>query len=273
MLNIRQRLFDFTMPKVMAIVNLTDDSFLASSRCPTKASLIERMEQSISEGADIIDAGACSTRPGSVPISVEEELLRLRSGLEIIAERYPSVVLSVDTFRAEVAKEVLKNFPVSIINDVSGVEFREMASVIADNNAVYVLTYNEPNDCGAENTVHNALRWLGRRVDFLRQNGVKDIIVDPGFGFNKTLKDNYLLLKNLHELQVLGCPILVGVSHKSMFYKPLGLDAENVLPATLTAQAWALRSGCDILRVHDVKEAVQQIKVAELLNCGGYVIE
>lgn len=265
-LNIRQRLLDLISPKVMAVVNLTDDSFLETSRCFSSDTLVSRIDECMTQGADILDIGACSTRPGSVPVSESEEIDRLRWGLDIICKKNPSATLSVDTFRASVAEEVLKNYPVAIINDVSGLRDTDMVSVIAKYQAVYILTYNN-HDCGNGDIVYDAIKWLENKIDFLRQSGIKDIIIDPGFGFNKTVKDNYLLLKHLSEMKVLGCPILVGVSHKSMFYKPLNLDAKDVLPASLTAQTIALQGGCDILRVHDVDDALQQVKTWQLLNC------
>ena len=265
-LNIRQRLLDLMSPKVMAVVNLTDDSFLETSRCFSGDTLVSRIDECMTQGADILDIGACSTRPGSNPVCESEEIGRLRWGLDIICKKYPSATLSVDTFRASVAEEVLKNYPVAIINDVSGLSDTDMLSVIAKYKAVYILTYNN-HDCGNGDIVYDAIKWLENKIDFLRQSGIKDIIIDPGFGFNKTVKDNYLLLRHLCELKVLGCPILVGVSHKSMFYKPLNLDAKDVLPASLTAQTIALQGGCNILRVHDVDDALQQVKTWQLLNC------
>ncbi|MBR1785798.1 MAG: dihydropteroate synthase [Paludibacteraceae bacterium] len=265
-LNIRQRLLDLMSPKVMAVVNLTDDSFLETSRCFSGDTLVSRIDECMTQGADILDIGACSTRPGSNPVCESEEIGRLRWGLDIICKKYPSATLSVDTFRASVAEEVLKNYPVAIINDVSGLSDTDMLSVIAKYKVVYVLTYNN-HDCGNGDIVYDAIKWLENKIDFLRQSGIKDIIIDPGFGFNKTVKDNYLLLRHLCELKVLGCPILVGVSHKSMFYKPLNLDAKDVLPASLTAQTIALQGGCNILRVHDVDDALQQVKTWQLLNC------
>lgn len=268
-LNIGGKLLSLDKPLVMAIVNLTPDSFYASSRVAGADVLVERVEDCLSQGADIIDVGACSTRPGSEACGSEEEWARLGPALALLRQRWPKATLSLDTFRSEVARRAVRDYGVDIINDVSGGELdAEMFATVADCHVPYVLTHS-PARYGksvdrTDNSVEGVLRYLAAKLSELRMLGVADVIVDPGFGFGKSLEENYALLRRLRDFEVLDAPLLVGLSRKRMAYEPLGGTAADALTATTVLHTLALQGGVRILRVHDVKAAADCIKIMDL---------
>ena len=233
--------------------------------------MLTAVQQALDEGADILDVGACSTRPGSTPIDVVTEKKRLQWALQTIRASFPDVVISVDTFRAEVA-EMAIGFGADIINDVSGGDADEsMWDVVAKYDVPYILTLAKElcavgEKAGYDYTMSEVLRFFEERLDRLHRMGVKDVVLDPGFGFGKTIEDNYTILREMEVLQVLHVPLLVGVSRKSMLYKQLGLEPKDVLPATIAAQVMALERGANILRVHDVAAAKQAIQIVQLTH-------
>ena len=252
-INVRGRLLDLSEPKVMGILNVTPDSFYAGSRAQTKEAVLERARQLRAEGAAMLDIGACSTRPGSEPVSEEQEMERLRMALRIVRSEASDAVVSIDTFRPEVAAMAVKEFDADIINDVSGGS-AEMFRVVTRLRVPYILTSVEP-------TLHDILLDFAEKVQQLRDLGQKDIILDPGFGFGKTLEQNYEVLSRMEQLQVLGLPILAGISRKSMIYRLLGTTPDESLNGTTVINTVALMKGASILRVHDVREAAECIKL------------
>jgi dihydropteroate synthase len=248
-LNIKGRLMELTEPQVMGILNVTPDSFYAASRAETKEAIAERARQIAGEGGTIIDIGACSTRPGSQPASQQEETERLRMALRVVRLTVPDAVVSVDTFRPDVARMAVEEFCVDIINDVSEGS-TEMFRMVARLGIPYVLMSVQPD-------LRQTLLAFSQKVQQLRDLGQKDIILDPGFGFGKTLEQNYALLNELDKLQVMELPVLVGVSRKSMIYRLLGISQAEALNGTTILNTIALTKGASILRVHDVKEAVE----------------
>lgn len=264
------RLLDLSSPKVMAIVNVTSDSFYTSwGKCSDEV-LLSNVQLAIDQGADILDIGACSTRPGSTPVTAEEEWQRLSHALQLIRSCFPKAIVSVDTFRATVAEQALR-LGADIINDVCGGNDEEMWKVIARHNVPYILTYAQEIQSQGEvkdydYTMSHVLDYFQSRLDALHRMGVADVVVDPGFGFGKTVEQNYRILDQLDILSVLHAPILVGISRKSMLYKPLYATPEEVLPATVAANMLALERGAHILRVHDVEAAKQAITVYTLAH-------
>ena len=263
-ININGKLLDFTTPKVMAIINVTTDSFARHCTNITEAEILRWAAEAMSEGADILDIGGCSTRPGSVPPSEEEEWRRVRLAASAIRREWPEAVLSVDTYRSGIAKRAVLDYGVNIINDVSGGQFDDaMFDVVADVRVPYILTHTRAKpDTMQQHTdytdlMSEILGYLQERVDRLHRMGVADIIIDPGFGFAKTIEQNYELLRKLDYLKVLGLPILAGLSRKSMITRVLDITPDEALNGTTALQMLALHNGANILRVHDVKEAKQ----------------
>lgn len=252
-INIHGRLMDLSQPQVMGILNVTPDSFYAASRKQTEQEIAERANQIVAEGGTMIDIGACSTRPGSQAISEQEEMERLRMGLDIVRRVQPDCVISVDTFRPDVARMAVEEYGVGIINDVSEGSER-MFRMVSRLCVPYILMSVQP-------TIREMLLSFSEKVQQLRDLGAKDIILDPGFGFGKTLDENYQIIRELDKLQVMNLPLLVGVSRKSMIYKLLGLSADESLNGTTVLNTIALMKGASILRVHDVKEAVECVKI------------
>ena len=246
------------MPQVMGILNVTPDSFFAGSRKQTEQEIAERTNQIVAEGATIIDIGGCSTRPGSEPVSEAEEMQRLRLALEVVRREQPHAVISVDTFRPNVARMTVEEFGADIINDVSEGSV-EMYRMIARIRVPYILMSVQP-------TLRDMLLAFAREVQQLRDLGVKDIILDPGFGFGKTVAQNYQVMNELERLQVMELPLLVGISRKSMIFKLLELTPHESLNGTSVLNTIALMKGASILRVHDVKEAVECVRIVESLN-------
>ena len=249
---------DLSEPQVMGILNVTPDSFYAASRKQTEQEIAECASRIVAEGGAIIDVGACSTRPGFQEISEAEEMERLRFGLGIVRRELPDGVISVDTFRPDVARMAVEEFGVGIINDVSEGNSR-MFRMISRLRVPYILMSQQP-------TIREMLLSFAEKVQQLRDLGAKDIILDPGFGFGKTLEQNYQIMGELDKLQVMGLPLLVGVSRKSMIYKLLGFTPEESLNGTTALNTIALMKGASILRVHDVKEAVECCRIVGQIN-------
>lgn len=263
-LNIHNQLIDLSSPLVMAIVNITPDSFYTSWGNKDEDELLEQVQSFLDQGADIIDIGACSTRPGSTPVEAEEEWNRLAPALKIIRTHFPNAILSVDTFRAEIAEKAIQA-GVDMINDVYGGDAdSKMWGVIAKYRVPYILTFAREMTTYStcyEYTMSNIVDFFQEKLDKLHRMGVADVIIDPGFGFAKTEQQNYAILRDMKVLSVLQAPILVGISRKSMLYKPLGENPSDVLPATTAANTIALEHGACILRVHDVTAAKQAIAI------------
>lgn len=261
---LRGQLVDFSRPRVMAIVNLSPDSFYTSYSVIDEAAFLVQIDTLLQEGADWLDLGACSTRPGFIPVSSQEEWQLLRKGIEIIRHHWPKVPLSVDTFRVEIAEKAL-SCGADMVNDV-GIMNEDVAvwSVLANRGVPYVLTYSQ--EAASTNIMSDMLHFFQERLDSLHRQGIADVVIDPGFGFAKTIQQNYAILRQLDVLRTLNAPILVGVSRKSMLYKPLQTTPADVLPATVAAHTLALERGADILRVHDVKAAVQAITIYQLTH-------
>jgi len=261
-INIGGRLLDLSSSCVMGIVNVTPDSFYTSIS-PTASSFAETLTQQVrtmlDEGAQIIDIGGCSTRPNSEFADAATEQFRLAAALDIVRSTFPDCVISVDTFRADIARWCIQEYGVPIINDISGGD-GAMYDVVAEEGVPYILTFNEPRNNDVD-ICQQAILFFTNRVQQLRDRGAKDIILDPGFGFNKTLDENYKLLNNLDVLQMLELPILVGVSHKSMIYKLFNTTPDATLNGTTVLHTLALTKGANILRVHEVKEAMECIKI------------
>lgn len=275
-LNLSGRLVEFDRPAVMAIVNATPDSFFAGSRVATADQVARRTESLLAEGADIIDLGACSTRPGSESPDADEELRRLEPALEAIRRVSADVPVSVDTFRASVARRCVTELGADIINDISGGTLDPaMFDTVAETGAPYVMmhtrgtpeTMQQLTDYSAQGGVTAAvLEFFAERIADLAGRGVADIIVDPGFGFAKTVEQNWQLMRELPALLALGRPVLAGISRKSMLTKPLQISADEALPATVAANVMALERGAMILRVHDAAAARQAIATVSLLE-------
>lgn len=266
-INVGGELLSLEKPIVMGILNATPDSFYQHHEGAEAIRIHTR--QMLDEGATILDVGACSTRPGFTPPDEQEEMRRLRDALAVVRQEAPRAILSVDTFRAGVAKMCVEEFGVQIVNDISGGELdKEMFQTVAELHVPYVLTHNKalPQEEGI--SLSEFLQEMGSKVEALHELGVCDIILDPGFGFNKTLEQNYILMQNLDVLHELDCPLLVGVSHKSMIYKLLGTTPEEALNGTTSLHTVALMKGAHILRAHEVKEAMECIKIInELSEC------
>ena len=268
-INIKGKLLSFEKPLVMGILNVTDDSFYEGSRV-NGVQFLERAERMLRDGAAILDIGACSTRPGSQPVSQKVELARLHAALSLLDKEIPEAVVSVDTFRGAVALECVKEHDVSIINDVSAFEWDDsMLPAVAELNVPYVLTHSmgfAGNKAEYDDFMPQVLRRLASKMWQLRQCGVKDIIVDPGFGFGKSVQQNYTMLGNLREFKLLDAPLLVGVSRKSMITKLLDVPVDEALPGTVALGMAALIGGAGILRVHDVKEAADTVKLYKAMK-------
>ena len=257
-INVHGQLMSLSQPQVMGILNVTPDSFFAGSRMQTEQAIAGRANQIVAEGATMIDVGGCSTRPGSEPVSEAEEMQRLRLALGVVRREQPHAVVSVDTFRPDVARMAVEEFGADIVNDVSEGSV-EMFRMIARLCVPYILMSVQPN-------LRDMLLAFAREVQQLRDFGVKDIILDPGFGFGKTVAQNYSVMNQLERLQIMELPLLVGISRKSMIFKLLGLTPDESLNGTSVLNTIALMKGASILRVHDVKEAVECVRIVESLN-------
>jgi len=272
-LNLSGRLVTIDRPWVMGIINVTPDSFYCGSRINDEASLVERVHQMVADGADIIDVGACSTRPGSESVDEQGEMQRLQWALPIIGREAPGVVLSVDTYRAAVARRCVEEWGADIVNDISGGTLDGgMFETVARLHVPYVLTHMRGTPgtmtamTGYNDVAADVLEWLARRIDNLRQMGVADVIADPGFGFAKDVEENYRLLACLDAYRALDAPLMVGVSRKRMIYTPLNTTADDALNGTTVVNTLAIERGAHILRVHDVKPAVEAVKLTMLMQ-------
>lgn len=272
-LNVNGQLLDLSVPRVMGILNVTPDSFYAGSRMQTEAEIAARARQILHEGASIIDIGAYSSRPNAAHISAEEEMDRLRTALEILNRNHPEAILSVDTFRADIAERCVEEYGVAIINDISAGEMDgRMFETVARLGVPYIMMHMQgtPQDMQKQPHYDNLLKevfiYFARKVQQLRDLGAKDLILDPGFGFGKTLDDNYELMANLQEFRIFELPLLVGVSRKSMIYNLLGTTPQEALNGTTVLHTAALMKGACILRVHDVREAVEAVKIVRKMN-------
>lgn len=272
-LNLRGHLYPLNQPQIMGILNVTPDSFYAESRTQTEEAITHRVEQMVTEGADMIDIGAYSSRPGANDVSAEEESNRLRMGLGIVRRLYPEIPISVDTFRADVARMAVEEFGADIINDISGgMMDKNMFRTIARLGVPYILMHMQGTPDTMQTAPHyedvrrEVLLYLAERIDCLNQLGAKDIIIDPGFGFGKTLEHNYELMNHLEDFQELERPLLVGISRKSMIYKLIGGTPQTALNGTTVLNTIALSKGAHILRVHDVSQAVEIKRIFMALN-------
>lgn len=263
-LNLRGRLLELREPQIMGILNVTPDSFYSDSRTPDEAHITERVRQMMDEGADMIDIGGYSSRPGADDVTPEEEMDRLRRGLRIVRKLYPEVPVSVDTFRADVARMCIEEEGADIINDISGgMMDRQMFRTVARLGVPYILMHMQgtPDTMQVaphyDNLRREVMLYFAERIDRLCQMGAKDIIVDPGFGFGKTLEHNYELMNHLEDFAVFNLPLLVGISRKSMIYKLTGGTPQTSLNGTTALNTISLVKGAHILRVHDVKAAAE----------------
>ena len=257
-INLRGQLMDLSQPQVMGILNVTPDSFYAGSRTQTEQEIAQRANQIVEEGGSIIEVGGYSTRPGASEVSEAEEMERLRFALAIVRKALPSIALSVDTFRPDVARMAVEEFGADIINDISEGDV-DMYRMVARLRVPYILMSQQA-------TIHDMLLSFAEKVQQLRDFGAKDIILDPGFGFGKTLQDNYKVMNELEKLSMMELPYLVGISRKSMIYKLLDFTPNEALNGTTVLNTISLMKGASILRVHDVKQAIECIRIVKAMN-------
>ena len=267
-LNLGGSLLELREPQIMGILNITPDSFFSGSRTETEADITCRLHQMMQEGADMIDVGAYSSRPGAADVSEEEEMERLRRGLRIVKRDFPQVPVSVDTFRANVARMAVEEEGADIVNDISGGEMdKRMFRTVASLRVPYILMHMQGTPQSMQQAPHydnvrrEVMIYMAEKVERLHDLGVKDIIADPGFGFGKTLEHNYELMAHLEDFHDLDCPLLVGISRKSMIYKLVGGTPQTALGGTTALHLYALNKGAHILRVHDVAAAVETKKI------------
>ena len=272
-INANGKLLDLSTPCVMGILNATPDSFYAGSRMQTEAQIARRVEQMAQEGAGIMDVGAYSSRPGAADVSAKDEMERLRTALGVVRRLQPDAIVSVDTFRADVARMCVEEYGAAIINDISGGELdKDMFATVARLQVPYVLMHMQgtPQDMQQrphyDSLLEDVFLYFARKVQQLRDLGVKDIILDPGFGFGKTLEHNYELLAHLEDFRIFELPLLAGVSRKSMIYRLLDTTPAEALNGTTVVHSICLLKGADILRVHDVRQAVEAVKIIMKMN-------
>lgn len=272
-LNIKGQLRSYCRPQVMGIVNVTPDSFYAGSRTMDEKSIALRIESLIAEGADFIDMGAYSSRPGADNVSPEEEIARLRVGMKVLRSITSDIPVSIDTFRAKVARVAIEEMSADIINDISGGDLdQDMFDVAAKLKVPYILMHMKGTPVTMQtltdydDVTADVIADISEKMRKLRLLGVSDIIVDPGFGFSKTTEQNFELMRNLMAFNVLDAPILVGISRKSMITRTLGIAPTEALAGTVALDAYALTKGAAFLRVHDVREAIQSVRLFELAN-------
>ena len=272
-LKIRDKFLNLEQPKIMAILNVTPDSFFDGGKFNTELKVLKQVEKFINEGADIIDIGGYSSRPGAQNISIETELKRVISNIKLIRKEFPEIFISIDTFRSEVARESYFS-GADIINDISGGNLdTEMLKTVGELGATYILMHMRGNPqnmslkTNYKNITQDILDYLSNGIELAKANGINDIIVDPGFGFAKNIKQNFSLLNNLKDFKVLNYPILVGISRKSMIYKTLNIDVQEALNGTTVLHTVALLKGANIIRTHDVKELMECIKLIDELDC------
>lgn len=277
-INVNGQLMELQSPQVMGILNITPDSFYAGSRKQTEADILSRTRQILEEGASIIDIGAYSSRSNAEHISPDDEMQRLRTALHLINRDFPDAVISIDTFRADVARMCVEEYGAAIINDISAGRMDEqMFTTIAQLGVPYIIMHMQgtPQDMQInphyENLLKEVFFYFSEKVQKLRDLGVKDIILDPGFGFGKTLEHNYQLMNHLEEFSVFDLPLLIGISRKSMIYKLLGSTPEEALNGTSILNTIALLKGANFLRVHDVKAATEAIAIVQKMkSCNAF---
>lgn len=272
-INCKGNLISVSSPIVMGILNITPDSFFDGGKYESQNEIIKRTELILSEGGQIIDIGAYSSRPGAKNITIEEEIKRVDNALSVIKKHFPEVCISLDTFRSEVVEFAVKNYGIDIVNDIySGKASKNMFEIISKNNLVYIMMHmqgspqNMQNNPNYNDVVLDIINFFSERIKKATLLGINDIIIDPGFGFGKTIEHNYEIINRLNEFSILNLPLLIGVSRKSMIYKLLNTTAENSLPGTIALNAICLQKGANILRVHDVKEAVEVVKIVQKTN-------
>lgn len=272
-INIKGDLKELSIPLIMGILNLTPDSFFQESRKQTEKEIIERIISLKAEGADIIDVGGYSSRPGAAYVSEEEEMRRLDFGLRILFREYPDAVVSVDTFRADIAKRCVEEYGVAMINDISAGELdSQMFKTIAGLQVPYIIMHMKGNPqtmmthVDYEDFHQEVFSYFSEKTEQLRLLGVNDIILDPGFGFSKTLNHNYQLMNFLEDFHIFGLPLLVGISRKKMIRDVLECSIEESLNGTTVLNTFAMLNGANIIRVHDVKEAVQVVRILEKIK-------
>ena len=272
-INAAGKLLDLSQPRIMGIINVTPDSFYKGSRVNGEKEIIEAAVKMTMDGADIIDIGGYSSRPHATDISPEEEKSRVLKAIRPISRELPGTILSIDTFRSEIANEAVSDCGAHIINDISGGEADgNMFSVVQSLNVPYIMMHMKGNPKTMQDNpvyddvVADILRWFSKKIVTLQSAGVKDIIIDPGFGFGKTGIHNFEILKRLNDFSITGLPVLVGLSRKSMIWKTLGITAEESLNGTTVLNTVALLNGADILRVHDVREAKEAIRLVTQLE-------
>ncbi len=272
-INIKGELLELSQPIVMGILNITPDSFFAESRKQGEQEIVTRVAEILTQGGKIVDIGAQSTRPSSTLLSSKEEIERLKPALNIINKEFPDAILSVDTFYSDVARFCVEEHGIDIINDVSGGEIdKNMFDTVASLNVPYILmhmrgtpqTMSQLTDY--DNLVQDIFYYFSKKIAELHLKGVNDIIIDPGFGFSKTIDQNYELMASLKGFSIFDLPLLVGISRKKMIYNLIDSTAEESLNGTSILNTFALQNGADILRVHDVKEAVEAVKITEKLK-------
>lgn len=270
-INIKGKLMDFSSPKIMGILNITPDSFYDGGMFDSNKKILKQVEKMLEDGADIIDIGGCSSKPGSKKVIIDGEIKRVIPTIELIKSKFNEAIISVDTFRSEVAKKAV-NSGASIVNDISAGELDpNMFNCVAELGIPYIMMHMQgspqtmQNKPKYNNVVNDIITNLSKKIFRARELGIIDIVVDPGFGFGKTLEHNYQILNNLSFFKELDCPILVGISRKSMIYKILNNDPKNALNGTTCLNTVALSKGANILRVHDVKEAKEIIKLTNFL--------
>lgn len=274
-INVRGKLIDLQQPQVMGILNITPDSFYEGSRKQTDADILARVDEILTQGGTMIDVGAYSSRSGADDVSTEEEKRRLGQGLELIRRHHPEAIVSIDTFRADVAEWCVRNYEADIINDISGGELdSRMLETVAQLNVPYILMHMKGTPQNMQDQPHyddlmgEMMQYFAAKVNRLHEMGLNDIILDPGFGFAKTLDHNYQLMARMDELHALGLPLLVGISRKSMIHRLLGTTPHEALNGTSVLNTMALDRGASILRVHDVRECVEVVKIWQATQKG-----
>lgn len=267
-LNCGGKLLDLTIPKVMGILNVTPDSFYDGGKYEDADEILKKVRCMIDEGADIIDIGGMSTRPGSEPVSEDEEFRRIMMAIEVIREQYPEIIISLDTYRSGTVRAAVREFSVGIINDISGGEMDpDMFDTIADLRIPYIIMHMKgsprtmQNNIYYEDIISEMLEYFAEKVTKLKSLGLNDIVIDPGFGFSKSIEQNFHLLHHLNVFQAFELPVMAGISRKSMIYKTLGTEPSASLNGTTVLNTVALLNGVNILRVHDVREAVQAVQL------------
>ena len=266
-INCKGKLIDLSQPKVMGILNLTPDSFYDGGKHTSEQTILEKVEKMLLDGATFIDIGGYSSRPGATHITEEEELNRVLQGINLVLKHFPDTLISVDTFRSSVARQAIES-GAALVNDISAGNLdHQMFRTVADLQVPYIMMHmpGTPQTMQKlthyEDIIQEIILYFSKKIVELRELHLNDLIIDVGFGFGKTFEQNFLLLKNLSVFKIIGVPILAGISRKSMLYKTLGIDVGEALNATTVANTLALVNGAGILRVHDVKEAVEAIKI------------